>query len=238
MAIPGTAQAQCVQHHELARRVGEMIIAAQHLCDTHDRIVDGIAEEEGGSAVVAANDEVADVAGREALRPMHRIDEFNDLIFGNGKSQRRLQAPSLTLDPLSRRQMPAGPRIAWWFARHALQLSRQFQILRRAIARVRPAAFLQLREQSSIEFTAFRLRVRCRRTPDVRPLVPVQTQPAQFPHQLVPETKLAALDIGVLDAQNKPPAAFSRPKMAEKSGSSIAQMQGTGRTGRKPCGDG
>ena len=44
-----------------------MIIAAQHLGDAHRRIIDGIAEEERRGAVVAAYDEVADIAGRRSV---------------------------------------------------------------------------------------------------------------------------------------------------------------------------
>ena len=41
-------------------------------------------------------------------------------------------------------------------------------------------------------------------------------------------TRLAALDIRVLDAQNESPAAVSRPEVAEQSGACIPQMQGAG----------
>ena len=56
------AHAQRIQQHELARRIGEMIIAAQHLGDSHRRVIDGVAKEERRRAVVAPNDEIADIA--------------------------------------------------------------------------------------------------------------------------------------------------------------------------------
>ena len=62
VAVAGAAHAQGIQHHELARRIGEMVVAAQHLGDSHDGIIDGIAKEERGAAVVAPDDEIADVA--------------------------------------------------------------------------------------------------------------------------------------------------------------------------------
>ncbi len=45
MPVPRATQAQRIQHHELARRIGQMIVAAQHLRDAHQRVVDGIAKK-------------------------------------------------------------------------------------------------------------------------------------------------------------------------------------------------
>ena len=138
----------------------------------------------------------------------------------------------------ARRQMPAGARIARRLARHSLQLARQLQILRRAVAGVGQAVRLQLREQGAVKIAALRLGIRGRRAADIRPLVPIQTQPAHVRHQLVAKTQLAALDIGVLDAQNEASAALAGPKMAEKGRPRVAQVQGPGGAGRKPRDDG
>ena len=62
MSVVGAPQLQGVQQHELTRGVRQMIVAAQHMGDAHDRVVHGIAKKERGGPVLAANDEVADVA--------------------------------------------------------------------------------------------------------------------------------------------------------------------------------
>jgi hypothetical protein len=46
--------------------------------------------------------------------------------------------------------------------------------------------------------------------------------------------QLAALDIGIFDAQYESAAGFPSPQVAEKSRSRISQMQGSGWAGRKP----
>ncbi len=93
MTVGRSAHAERLQQHDLTRGVGQMIIAAQHLRDAHGGIVNRVAKKERRRAVFAANDEIADVVGRKSLRPVHRVREFNDLIDGHRKAQRRLQAP-------------------------------------------------------------------------------------------------------------------------------------------------
>ena len=80
---------------ELARRIGQMILAAQHVRDPHARIVHGIAEEERRGAVGAPHDEVADVVAQEALRAVHEIDEFDALAQRHAETQRRSAGPAL-----------------------------------------------------------------------------------------------------------------------------------------------
>ena len=214
-----------------------MIIAAQHVGDSHHRIIDGIAKEKRRGAVVAANDEITDVVRQESLRSVHRIDEFDDQITGYGKSERGLQPPRLPLGALCSRQMPAGSRVARRLARHALQLARQLQFLRRAVAGVGLAVRRQLLEQGSVEFAALRLGVRGRRAADLRPLIPVQAQPPHVRDQFIAKTHLATLDIRVFDAQDEAPAALARPKMAEKGRPRVSQVQRTRRAGGKPRDD-
>ena len=46
MAVAGPPHAERIEQHQLARRIGEMIVAAQHVRDAHHRIIDGIAKKE------------------------------------------------------------------------------------------------------------------------------------------------------------------------------------------------
>ena len=102
---------QGIEQHELARRIGEVIVAAQDVRDAHDRVVDGVAEEERSGAVLAADDEIADVVRGESLRAVHQVDEF-DRHGPRGTAKR-----SVGLDPraarsarcaaVSARQVPA-----------------------------------------------------------------------------------------------------------------------------------
>src|SRR5271167_4400891 len=104
MPVAGPAQTERVQQHELTRRVGQMIIAAQHLRDSHCRVIDRIAEEERGSAVIAPYDEIADFTRGESLRPMYRIVKFDDLSARHGEPKCRPQAACGPLGALRCRQ--------------------------------------------------------------------------------------------------------------------------------------
>ena len=95
----------------------------------------------------------------------------------------------------------------------------------------------QFCKQLLIERAAFRLRIGARGTANIGPLVPIEPEPAQVDHQPIAVSQLAALDIGVFDAQNESAAGFPSPQMAEKSGARISQMQGSGRTRGKPGDD-
>src|ERR1700730_17355682 len=59
MPIAGASHAEGLQKHDLARGVGEMIIAAQYLRHAHRGIIHGIAKEERRRAVFTADDEIA-----------------------------------------------------------------------------------------------------------------------------------------------------------------------------------
>ena len=90
MSVGGAAHAERIQQHQLTRRVGQMVIAAQYLRHAHGGIIHCVAKKERRRAVFAANDEIADVVGRKTLRSVNSVCEFNDLIDGHGKAQRRL----------------------------------------------------------------------------------------------------------------------------------------------------
>src|SRR5258708_3904377 len=64
MTVGGTPHAERLQEHDLTRRVGEMIVAAQYLRNSHGGIIDRVAKKERRGAVFAANDAITDVIGR------------------------------------------------------------------------------------------------------------------------------------------------------------------------------
>ena len=211
VAVVGSPHAERIEQHQLARRVGEMIVAAQYMRDAHDGIVHGVAKEERGCAVLATNDEVADVRRRKALRPVHEIGELDDRRVGHGETQRGLASLGQPRGALGGGEGAAGAGIARGSACHALELARELELVGRAKARVGASCGLQAGEQLPIPGAAFGLQVRRARTPDLRPLVPLEPEPTQLRDQRREMTRLAALDIRVLDAQYESPAAVSRP---------------------------
>src|SRR5262249_25558861 len=154
------------------------------------------------------------------------VHELDFPVRRHGEPKRRLQAPCLALRALLAGQVAAGARIARRLAGHALELSRQLELLGRAIARIGAARNLEAREQRGVERAALGLRIGSGRSADVGTFVPFQAQPLEVGQELVEKLSAAALDIGVLDAQNKASAGFARPETTEECGARIAEMQG------------
>src|ERR1700722_12628848 len=125
---------------------------------------------------------------------MDEIDELDGLVLRYRETQRRLRPPRQPVRAFGRRKPPAGSRIARRFARHALQLARELQLLRRAEARVGMLLRLQAPEQSRVPITPLRLDIGCAGTAHVRSLVPPKAHPPQILHQAVAMTRFAALD--------------------------------------------
>ena len=103
-------QLQRLEHQHLPRRVGQVIVAAQHERDAHQRVVDRVREEERRAAVGATDDEVADVVAGEALLAVDDIVEADDLPDGTRKRSAAgcpLTSRSARCSSVSARHVPA-----------------------------------------------------------------------------------------------------------------------------------
>ena len=173
--VGGRTQFERLEHQQLARRVGQVVFAAQHVRDAHFGIVDGIAEEEGRAAVGAPQDEVADVVGGETLRPMHHVVEFDRLAGGNAKTGGRRDALRALAHAGFGGQLAAGARIARGAAGRQLRLARQLQFQRRAIAGIGQAARVQRGRMPRVDGPTARLAVFvARRTGPASQASPIQ----------------------------------------------------------------
>ena len=173
-----------IEQHQLARRVGQVIVAAQHVRDAHGGIVDGVAEEERGRAVLAPDDEIADVVRREAAAaraPDRRTR--STVASGTREAQRRLAVPRASArGALRRGQGAAGAGIARRLARHALELARRARAPPACRSKDRRARAASRRANSSaIPGAALGLQVRGARAPDIRSLVPVEARASAGP---------------------------------------------------------
>ena len=143
MPVRGRAQLERLEHQQLARRVGQVILAAQHVGDAHLRIVDGIAEEERRAAIGAPQDEVADVVGGEALRSVHHVVELDAPAGGHAKPRGGRDALGALAHARLGRQLAAGAGITRRTPGGELRLARQVQFERRAVAGIREAARIE-----------------------------------------------------------------------------------------------
>ena len=77
----------------------------------------------------------------------------------------------------------------------------------------------------AIELQAIALAIRRVRPADVGTLVPVKAQPLQIVEQLVFKARLAALHIGVFNAQHHDAARLAGEEPVEQRGTGVADMQ-------------
>ena len=209
---------------------------AQHQRDAHCRIVHGIAQEERRRSIGTSHDEIADVVGRESLRTVDQVVEFDHAPRRDPETRRVLPSCGDTPFHLFRRKRRAGTGVAWRATRGELRAARQRKFLRRAEAWVCQARLAQPRRGLGMERTALALPVRAVRAIDIGAFVPLDPEPAQVGEQLLEVTLLAALRIGVLHAQHHAPAARSRGEMIEERGPGIADVQAASRARRESGG--
>ena len=112
VTIARRTQVERAQDKELARRVREVILAAQYVRDSHARIIHCVAEKERRRLIRAPHDKVADVIAQEALRAMHEIDEVDPLSGRHAKAQRGDESLRLAVRARRGVQIPAGACIA------------------------------------------------------------------------------------------------------------------------------
>ncbi len=80
-----------VVERDLPRRRREQVLAAQHVRDAHQRVVDGVHERVEGRAVRAHDHEVGRAADREVDAAAHEVVEA-EVDLGHAQAQRRLAA--------------------------------------------------------------------------------------------------------------------------------------------------
>jgi hypothetical protein len=216
---------QRFEHEQLTRRVGEMVLAAQHVGDTHLGIVDGVAEEERRAAVGTPQDEIADVVARETLGTVHHVVELDDAPRGNAKARRgRYPLGALAHTRLGRK-FATRARVPRRAAGGELRLAGQVELERRAITRVREATGIERRGMPGVDRATAGLMVFLARRRAPRTLVPRKAEPFEVFHQRCGEWLLAALGIGIFDAQHELPAVMVREQPAEQRRARVSEMQ-------------
>ena len=119
MAIDGSVGTERADHVDLARRIVDVIVAADHVRDLHVQIVDDNAEVVGGRAVAAGDDQVVELVVGDLDAALH-------LVVPGDNSRKRILESHDRSDPrrrmLSRFQIlrPPAAVVARLFAARAL----------------------------------------------------------------------------------------------------------------------
>ena len=225
MRVQRRLDAERAQHVDLARRVVDVVVAADHVRDLHVVVVDDDAEVVGGRAVGARDDQVVELAAVERDRAVHhvvddhlplvrvaeahhRVDARHRLLCGGGSGRRSAASPCA----------PSAP------ARSSSSSSL------RAVAVVGLALAQELVDDLPVPVHALRL--------VERPLVVVEAEPLHAVEDRLHRLGRGALAVGVLDAQDERAAVTARVQPAEQRRAHAADVQHAGGTRGEAGADG
>src|SRR5579863_5233514 len=96
--------------------------------DAHQRVIERVAEEERGAAILAPDDEIADVVRQVTLCAKYQIVEFDAPPGRNPKAQAGLAALRQAAGALIGGKRTAGARVARWSTGGQLRAPRQIQL--------------------------------------------------------------------------------------------------------------
>ena len=221
-------KAQCLINQNLTRRVGQVVVATNHMRDVHVRIVADHGEVIGRRAIGAHQNHVVHDIGRETHVAIHGVVELDGaMVLGH------LQAPHMRLTCVDARlrffggKRTAGAVVARIAALGFLgSLALGVERFLRAEARVHRAALFELLQGSLVGVEALGLLVGAEITAHLGALVPIEAEPAHSAQNDLRVFLGGALGIGVLDAQHERAArgASKRPVVNSRAGATDMKL--------------
>jgi GxxExxY protein len=204
---------------DLLRRVGDVVVTAQHERDAHDDVVTHDGEVVDGRAVGSEDDEVVDATVVELGDAVHRVIP-RGLAVRDLEAQGERLARSRALFRFRGIQIAAKPVVAELSFRAA-----RFDLLGRAEAAIRLALLQQPVRVALVLLDTIRLMERA--------LVPLEAQPLHAVEDRVRHFAARARAVRVFDPQHEDAVVTPRQQPIEKGRSRPADMQVSGRRGRK-----
>ena len=201
---------------DLLGRVGEVVVAADHVGNRHVGVVHRDAEVVGRRAVAARDHEVLDLDVGEHHAPLDRVLDHDLALERDRESDRtcdargRPGADARSTVAIVGGARPGGDR----------GLAPRIEILGRTGAVVGRAALEQSVDRAQVVPGALGL--------EERALVPVEPEPAHGAEDLLGPLHLRALAVGVLDAQDKGPAVVAGVQPVEERRANAAHVKGSG----------
>ena len=206
--------------------VGEVVGAANDVGDAHVEVVGHHAQVVGGLAVAAQQDKVFDLLVGHFHPARHQVVEGGAAFLRHNEAQRVALAALQPRRHFFRRQPPTTPVVLGRAAGLLRLLATLLELLRRAKARIGVAGGAQSLGQGVIAFEALRL--------EIRPLVPIQPQPAQAIEHRLDQLGAGAVGVSVFDAQDKDAALIAGEEPVEERRARAADVQEAGGRRRKP----
>src|SRR6266542_342827 len=222
---------QCLVEQDLPGRVRDVVLAADHMRDLHQRVVDDDSEVVLRPPVGPDDDRIAELLRVERDIAAHDVVECDLRAVGdlepNHGALARFHAPARLLG----RQRPAGAAIARRPCRREIRLALGVELLRGTEAEVRVPAGHELVGVRRIEVEPLGLAIRPVQAADVRPLVPVQAEPSKILEDAVLRLARGAFGVGVLDAEDEGAVLPVRKQPVEQRRAGVAHVQLAGGAG-------
>ena len=204
------------EHLDLHCSVADVILAPQHVGDTHGEIVDRARQHVEPATVGPAHDRIGQLGRIETLRAAHTVVPRNGLAVVEPEAPMRRDALGLLRRPLRVAQRQCRAVVDWRQAPAELDLALKVEFLRGFIGRIdAPGCFqrlerrLVLRQPFGLAFLAVRY----------------EAEPGEIGADGVDIFLAAALCIGVVDPQQEPPAALFRQQPIMQRSADIADMK-------------
>ena len=209
---------------ELARRRRQQVLAADHVRDAHADVIERVGEEVGGRAIGAEDDVVA----LERVVPLdvtaHDVLDGGRPRGGHRQADRRGEAGRLAGRPLLGGETAASSRVDEREPGGLAPLALDLELLGGAVARVGGTALHQVCSRLRVELEPLRL--------PVRPLVPIDPEPAEDVFGLGNRLLGRPRPIGVLEPQDDPPARVARVEPVEEHRAHGPDVERARRAGR------
>ena len=229
VGVAGKLVAEPAGDEDLPRRVRQVFLRADHVRDVEVVVVDRAGQVIQVAAVRPLDDVVLLERPVEGDRPAHQVVE------AAGSVARHLEADdggtSLALEARRvgvglRHPAPAVDEPPL-LALRRLALGRR--LFRRGVVAVRQSPVEQLPYRRTVAMGPLRLVVRRVRAAHLRPLVPVDAQPAEAVENRPQRRRDVAPPVGVVDAQDEPPPVTAREQPVEQRRADAAYVEVAGR---------
>ncbi len=203
--------AERAQHLHLPRRVVDVVVAADHVRDSHVVVVHDHAEIVGGRAVRARDDQVVELARLEHDRSVHDVLNDHLPLVGAAKAHHRIHARPRV------RARPAAAVVARLLLARELRRAPLLELLLAAVAVVGVAVGQELRDDLAVPVHPPGLVEHA--------LVVVEPEPLHALEDRLHGLGRGALEVGVLYAQDEHAAAAARVQPAEQRRAHAADVQ-------------
>src|SRR5579864_9247834 len=187
------------------------------------------------------DDEVFDIGAVECDGAMNQVVELHRTWRDPEANRARLPS-ALPRGNLSHRQRAAGaivlPALARAFGADSVGdrpagfpegFALCLELLRRAVAKVRVTLLDQALSQPAMAIEPLGLKVRRVGTADLRPLVPIEPEPAHPVQDALHHFRRRSVDVGVLDAEHEDAAVPAREEPVEERRPGAANVKIAGR---------